>query len=293
MAMFLGKEAGATPKQRLRVVTLEHQPGVLGWYFDSTYDRRSNTPEVPGQEGHGYMLPINNLLREVTIPSIFDRAEFKDRNGFYIPDQPELLALIKEQNDEFKCFAYPEFAKYSDGKAPDCSEYQDVDGLKDLALGDLQLKFRRDSFNSYLPSEQRKHFVLSSPGSLILDGTSTRSAIQTFRSSEMGNFSALKVWKVGPNNKLQIDTDLTYEVEPIQPMSSFSDRLSTNEAPHLKDPRFLANRATVNLRGFEFKVVAPDNSVLDQYYADWNSNDNNDTNRRPRAKIIIDWKAVQ
>ncbi len=292
MAMFLGKEAGLTPKERLRVITMEHQPGVLGWYFDSTFDRRSNTPEVAGQEGRGYMLPINNTLREVALPSIFDRPEFKDANGFYDPSSSALQSMLKTQNEEFKCFAYPEFAKYSDGKAPDCSQYQDVDGLKDLTLGDLKLKFRRDSFNNYLPIEQRNHFVLSSPGSMVLDGTSTRSAIQTFRSTEMGNFSALKVWKVGQNGNLEVDSKLTDEASVIQPMDSFSDRLSTKDAPHLKDPRFLANRAIVNLRGFEFKVVAPDQSIVNQYSSPL-GDDASNVNRAPKAKILINWKSVQ
>ena len=291
MGMFLGPEAGPRARDRFRVVTLDHQPGVLGWYFDSTYDRRSNSPEATSQIGHGYYLPINNQLREIEIPGLFAQASLKDANGFYDTSKESYKALSETQNREFKCFGYPEFAKYVDGKTPDCKSFDDVDGLKDLTLNGLKLRFRRDSANSYLPSEQRKQFVISSPGSMIEGGTATRSAIQTFRHANMGHFAPLKVWKANSSGELVLDNDLTAATSSVSPMETFEDKLSTNESPYLKDKRFQANRATVNLRGFNFKVVAPDDAILSQYNSQ-NSVDNSNIHRKPRAKIWIQWTPV-
>lgn len=292
MGMFLGAEAGPRARDRFRVVTLDHQPGVLGWYFDSTYDRRRNTPEVESQIGHGYYLPINNELREVVIPGPFAQDSFKDAEGFYDTSKESYTALSTSQNRDFKCFGYPEFARYVDGKAPDCKSFDDVDGLKDLTLNGLKLRFRRDSANSYLPSEQRKHFVISSPGAMIEGGTATRSAIQTFRHSAMGSFSPLKVWKANSAGELILDHELTASAQSITPMESFDDKLSTNDSPYLKDKRFRANRATVNLRGFNFKVVSPDSGVLNQYNS-LDSDENSNTHRKPRAKVLIHWAPVE
>ncbi len=292
MGMFLGAEAGPRAKDRFRVVTLEHQPGVLAWYFDSTYDRRSNTPEVETQIGHGYYLPINNALREVGIPGPFAQDSLKDENGFYDTNKESYKSLSAAQTQDFKCFGYPEFAKYVDGKSPDCKNFEDIDGLKDLTFNGLKLRFRRDSANSYLPSEQRRHFVVSSPGAMIEGGTATRSAIQTFRHAHMGSFAPLKVWKANSAGEMVIDHELTASTQSVSPMEDFEDKLSTNDSPHLKDKRFQANRATVNLRGFNFKVVSPDSNVLNQYNS-LDSDENSNIHRKPRAKILIRWTPVE
>ena len=291
MGMFLEPKAGARARDRFRVVTLEHQPGVLGWYFDSTYDRRSNSPEAASQIGHGYYLPINNELREVSIPGIFADSSLKDQNGFYDIKKDSYKELASKQSDEFKCFAYPEFAKYVDGKSPDCSSFDDVNGIKDLTFNGLSLRFRRESANSFLPSEQKRQFVVSSPGAMIEGGTATRSAIQTFRHDLMGKFRPLKVYKANASGELILDEELTSQATDINPMNTFEDKFSTDDSPLLKDERFRANRATVNLRGFNFKVVAPDQAILDQYSsleADGNSN----VHRKPRAKILMGWSPV-
>ncbi len=292
MAMLLGKDAGTTQRERFRLVTLQHQPGVLGWYFDSTYDRRSNTPELDEQIGRGYYLPINNELRELTVPGTYASSEFKDAKGFYNTELQSFQQTTKAQGAEFKCFGYPEFAAYLDGKAPDCSTFDDNNGLGKLRMGNRALHFSRDSGNNFLPSEQRKHFQVSTPGWFINRGTYTRSSIQTFRAPEMGDFAPFTVWKANAAGEMIVDTELTAQASIAKPMDSFQDVLSTDAAEHLKDKRFHANRATVNARGFNFRVVSPDTSVTSQYTSpDPDSNSN--VFRKPKAKILINWEPVQ
>ncbi len=290
MAMLLGKDAGATERERFRLVTLQHQPGVLGWYFDSTYDRRSNTPEVETQKGHGYYLPINNELRELSVPGVFANADFKDANGFYDTALPAYKDTVATQGTEFKCFAYPEFAKYLDGKAPDCSSFDDVNGLNKLHMDGRKLHFSRDSGNNFLPAEQRQHFQVSAPGWLIARGTFTRSSVQTFRSPEAGNFAPMKVWKANASGEMELDPALTAQASVAEPMDHFDDSSSTDAAPHLQDKRFLANRATVQARGFHFRVVSPDAGVAAQYTSP-DPDSNASVFRQPKAKILINWDA--
>jgi immune inhibitor A len=292
MAMFLGKDAGATARERFRLVTLHHQPGVLGWYFDSTYDRRSNTPELENQPGRGYYLPINSKLRELTVPGVFASSAFQDSNGFYNTALPAFQQTAAAQGAEFKCFGYPEYSAYLDGKAPDCSGFDSINTLGQLRIGSRTLHFSRDSGNNYLPSAQRNHFQVSSPGWLVSRGNYLRSSVQTFRAPEMGDFAPLKVWKANAAGEMELDTELTAQATIAKPMSTFRDAESSDAAPHLKDKRFLANRATVNVRGFNFRVVSPDAGIISRYNST-DADSNNSTFRKPKAKILIHWEPVQ
>lgn len=292
MSAFLPNDGTLSPRERFRLITLQHQPGVLAWLLDTSFNRRENTPEDPAHLGRGYYLPLNNELRELTYPGVYDNPAFKDDTGFYDLNKQALQDAIKTAGAEYKCFGYSKLAAYLDGKAPACDGYPDLDGLGKLSLGGRKLVQSTDSYNNYLPFEQRTQFAVGNPFRMIRAASGFRGSFQTFRPADAGDFAPLKVWKADADGNMIIDDELTASALRMKPMSRFEDTSSLGNAAHLKDPRFAANRATVPSRGFSFDVVSPDADVLARYTSA-NPDDNSSIFRRPRVKVILRWDSAK
>jgi bacillopeptidase F (M6 metalloprotease family) len=268
MAMFLPESAGSTPKSRFRVVTTSYQPGVLTWYYNSKFDRRSNSPQA--QNGQGYILAVGSEIRELELPGPFGDPSLLDDKGFYKTTSDEFKAFAAAQTNEFKCFAYTGFATYLDGKAPACDGYPETDVMEKIRFGSKSLMFSRKSFNDFLPSDQRKHLQVSNPLNALNLLPSYRTALLTFRPPQAKPFAPLKVYKVvdagnGEGDKLVLDKTLTKASKTYNSMSAFDDAAFGPNAPHLADPRLKGAVAIVQPKGVKFRVENPGSDILAQY----------------------------
>lgn len=299
MAMFLPESEGSTPKSRFRVVTTSFQPGVLTWYYNSKFDRRSNNPQA--QNGQGYVLVVGSQIRELVLPGPFGDASLLDDQGFYKTTSDEFKALAALQTNEFKCFGYTAFAAFLDGKEPNCEGYPEKDVLENIRYGNRSLMFSRKSFNDFLPSDQRKHLQVSNPLNALNLLPSYRTALLTFRPPQARPFAPFKVYKVdnagdGSGDRLVLDRKLTAAAKTYEPMSAFDDAAFGPSAAHLADPRLSAAVAIVQPKGVQFRVEQPAADVLAQYgLENPTATDARATSpekeRAPLVKLFLDWNA--
>lgn len=279
-SMFISD--GETSKDRFRMVEFSYQDGLLVWYFNSAFDRRSNNPQF--QEGQGYLLPLNPKVQDVRLPGIFNSDKWVGKDGVYLSDAPELKALVEEQKQEFICFSHTEYATYISGEVPDCSKYSTINEMKSLTKDGSPLVYRRENFNEILPLDRYLNYQV---GTAFRSGAALRTGISVFRPESRPYMAPYKVFKA-EGTQMVVDERLTATAPTFPSVSSFKD-VDNNIHPNKK---LLPDTAIVNKVGFEFDVVDPDPRSVEGYRDDVSASAENHTFRRPLVKVNVRWKAI-
>jgi M6 family metalloprotease-like protein len=279
-AMF--QSGTGLPEERFRMIETSYQPGVLVWYFNSKFDRRSNSPTLQG--GKGYLLVLNSRVGDIKLPGALGRADLFDSEGSYATESPVFKDLVKEQTRLFKCFSAINYYTYVDGEAPECSDVVEAqqNRLRGLKFGDRLLVERREGFNDFLPEDQYGMYGVGIPMRL---SASTRTGLSTFRPSTEPAFRPIKVFKA-ENGTMVEDPVLTQAAPSFAPVARFRD--ADNAAP--ANSRFLGDSVLVEKKGFGFDVVAPAPRITQLYRQGAEADANENFYRRPRAKILFRWQ---
>ncbi|MEZ4742457.1 MAG: immune inhibitor A [Bdellovibrionota bacterium] len=290
-SMFIGVDPSNGPEQRgfniipqYRMIEANAQPGVLVWYFNAKYNRRENNPEY--QEGKGYLLVLNSEIKDLPLPGPFADGVFKDDQGFYDRNSFELNSLIALQRSEFICFSHTKYNEYQTGIAPDCSNYDDIDVLEEITKDGLGLMYRRKRINLILPSHRKNFISINVP---FFNTAGARSIYSTFRPTGSASHVPFKAYKIetDQNNDMKLipDIDITNTLLGLAPVSSFDDK-DNNLADR---DGFVSDSVVVEKKGFSFKVVNPNGQIIKRFNG-LDPNENSYEARRPRAKLIFQWK---
>lgn len=280
-AMFQAE--GASLQERFRLVTVDYQPGVLVWYFNSKFDRRSNSPLQNG--GKGYLLVVNSKVQELKMPGIFASPELFNGNGEYDAEAEGFKNFVAEQGRLLKCFGATAYYTYIDGEAPQCGDVpaNQQDSMGALKLGGEILTERRAGINEFLPVDQYKNYLVAMPLRL---NSSMRVGQGTFRPLQEGPAHPIRVYKAGANGEMVLDTALTSQAMSLAPVASFRDKDSVLAA----NPRFRSDTVVVEKKGFGFDVAQPSPRIVKLYRPDASAVENDNIHRRPRAKINFVWE---
>ena len=216
-SMFVAN--GRTPLEQFRMVTIDYQPGLLVWYFNSRFDRQSNSPGV--QDGKGYLLVVNSKVKEMPLPGILGSPELFDSEGFYDTESPVFKNFAAEQRRKFICFSAIEYYTYINGEAPNCADMDESmhNKLRDLTFDGRSLVARREGFNEFLPIEQ---FDMWGVGLPMRQFAGFRTGLSTFRPATAEAFAPFTVYKEQSGQLVQ-DDQLTAAAATFAPVDSFSD----------------------------------------------------------------------
>ncbi|MCC7440011.1 MAG: immune inhibitor A [Bdellovibrionales bacterium] len=277
-AYFLRDGANAT--ERFRMTEFKYQPGVLVWYFNSKFDRRSNSASA--QDGKGYLLVLNSKVRELKLPGTEGESALFNAAGEYDVESEAFKQLKERQTLAFVCYSHTAFEAYIKGEAPNCAD----DDFKDAMLGlrganGLPLMYRRQWFNDLLPVDQ---YAYQGVGMPLSNDPGIRTGLSTFRPDDAGDFAPLTVYRA-EGDRMVMDEVMTAASMKVPPVSSFRD--ADNALPGSK--RFWGDTAVVEKVGFGFKVVSPSKRVIDQYSTGASPDSNSSAFRRPRAKLYFEW----
>lgn len=278
-SMFI--EDGATSADRFRMVEFSYQNGLLVWYFNSNYDRRSNGSSVQG--GQGYLLPVNANVGELRLPGVMGQEKLFTETGTYDVDSEDFKTFIEDQRNEFICFSHTEYATYLNGQAPDCSRFSSVDAMKELTIDGKPLIFRRENFNEVVPAERYNNYQV---GTVFRNSTTDRTGLAVFRPESSNQLRPFRVYKQ-ENGEMVLDSRLTENAPVFKAASSFRD--IDNKIS--EDERFIADTAVVNKVGLNFRVIEPEGQ-LSHYNDGASASTNDNVFRAPQVKVILNWEAV-
>lgn len=267
---------------RFRMFTIDYQPGVLVWYFNSKFDRRANSPTL--QAGKGYLLVLNSKVQEMKFPGVMSSPSLFNAKGEYDTEAESFKAFVNEQTRLFKCFGAIGYYTYVDGEAPNCADVPAElhEGMKRLKFGEKSLVERREGFNDFLPTAQ---YAMRGVGVPMRNFASMRTALSTFRPASEQPARPIKVYKA-VDGKMVVDERLTSESVTYPPVASFRDRDSVLP----ENPRFHGDTVVVEPKGFGFEVAAPSPRVVNSYSREADADANENFHRRPRAKLIFRWE---
>lgn len=271
---------GANQKEDFRALDMGYQPGVLVWYYNSRYSRRDNGSSI--QDGKGYLLVLNARPKELVLPGPFSEAALLDENGAYRPDAEPLKSMIAKQKLDFACFSHLGYATYLEGVAPNCAQPDAVDAMQTVKKDGRPLRFRREWFNNILPWERGQFEAIGEP---FRNDETIRTALATFRPEGSPAFSPFKVWRID-GSQLVPSPEETAAIAKFAPVSKFNDA----DNAFSNDPRFQGDNVAVEKKGFTFKVVAPNAKIVKAYDEQSDASSNNSAARKPRAKLMIEWK---
>ena len=276
-------EEGESLESRFRLVSMDYQPGVLVWYFNSKYSSSDNSPV--NQNGQGYLLVLNSNVKELHLPGILSKPELLNDRGEYNVESETFQNFVKEQRDNFVCFSAIDFYTYINGEAPDCSgiDTADHNRLNSILFGDGRpLTDTREGINQYLPMERANFYLVGAP---MRTSARVRTGMATFRPASSEDFAPFTVYKV-KDGELLVDRELTDSATKLPPVSEFQDSL--NALP--ENRRFQGDTVVVEKRGLSFKIAEPSSRIQKLYRMDVDSDDNSHYYRRPRAKVLINWE---
>lgn len=266
---------------RFRMVEMNFQPGVLVWYYNAKFDRRSNTPEK--NDGKGYLLVVNPKVRELMLPGSLSKPELLDADGDYLGEGNAVYKTFeKEQREEFGCFAHSQYYNYIEGSLPLCKNENERDLLKSASFLGSPLIYRREAFNDVLPINQYNYHFVGEP---LRTAPEMRTAISTFRPSTWPAYKPFKVFKLNEKMQLVLDEESTKSSFNAESIDTFKD--SENQM-HPKE-RFKADNVVVEKTGFQFKVVEPSARILKKYTSK-DANSNSSQLRKPKVKVLVDWQ---
>lgn len=272
---------GENLKDQFRLLELNYQPGVVVWYFNSKYDRRSNDPS--SQDGKGYYLVLNSKVQEMILPGgVFDQAI--NTNGEYADQDKdeEHKALVEDQRRKFACFGYTDYFVYQNGKAPECDDVDFVDYLTSLRKDGRKLVYRRERFNEILPSKRYNTYGVGQP---FRTSAGIRTALSAFRPEGSKPIKPFKIYKE-VDGDMVIDQALTDAQKFYTATSAFDD--SKNKLPKTK--KFQGDSVVVEKKGLNFRVVKPSKRITSRYTMDADPTENQHEFRAPQVKILLDWK---
>ena len=274
---------GNSLQERFRMVTYDYRPGLVVWYFNSKYDRRTNDPAQT--EGKGYLLVLNSKIKEVPLPGIFAESRFFDENFQYREEEKWFKDYLKDVRELFACYTYSDYYTYINGEAPAKCEQVDRDHLKTVTFDGKPLVYRRERFNELLPLDRYKTVAIDQP---FRNYTGMRTGLSTFNPASEKEFSPFKVYKE-IEGKMVLDQEATDLSAKFKSVDSFDDK-DSSFTPY---KRFQGDTVVVEKTGLKFKVVSPSSRVISQYKKDIDGADNSNWFRRPRVKIYLDWSRPQ
>ena len=280
-AMF---QPGEGPlSERVRLVDTKYQDGLLVWYFNSRFDRRSNSPALDA--GKGYLLVLNSQVQELPLPGALGAQELFDAEGAYAVDSPAYKSFVAEQVRLFKCFTATGYYTYLDGVAPDCQGIAETElnKMRELRYQGLRLVDRREGINEILPVQQYGYEGVGQP---MRNSVFFRAATATFRPAESPAFKPFTVYRVGEEGNFVVDTELTAASFSVAPVSRFRDR----ENQLASNPRFHGDTVVVEKKGFGFDVIAPSPRITRLYDAAASAEANQHEHRKPRVKLQFVWE---
>lgn len=273
---------GENLRERFRLLELTYQPGLVVWYFNSKYDRRTNNPQADG--GKGYYLVLNSKVQEMVLPGgVFDQSI--STTGYYDIESDAHKALEEEQRRLFACFAWTEYYAYQNGEAPKCDDIEFVDYLTNITKDGKQLMYRRERFNEILP---RKRYLSYGVGKPFREGATMRTALSAFRPEGSKAIKPFTIYKE-VDGEMVIDQALTDTQPFYQAVSSFNDA----ESKLIEEDRLKGDSVVVEKKGLSFKVVSPSQRVLSRYTEDAAGDENENIFRAPKVKVLIDWNGVR
>lgn len=280
-------DEGKNSLDKFRVIEGRYQPGVVVWYYNSKYDERSNNPIT--DNGKGFLLVLNANKKELMLPSVWNKAEWLDTDGYYFDlkkDSP-FKNYVEKQRSEYVCFSHTEYYKYLEGVEADCSKHSDtMNALKQLKRDDKSLIYSREFINEVHPLDYDKYFWINRPYS---NSAAVYTALSTFRSEEEEAFIPFNTYKVDTKTGgLVIDEEISKQVTRYAAVSSFSD------LKHVMPKRKSrwGDNVNVEKKGFSFEVVNPAKHVVNRYSNVENSQRDDFAERRPRVKIYFQMEPV-
>lgn len=278
-SFFLEKDTSLV--DRFRMVQFQYRPGLLVWYFNSKYDRRSN--DATAQEGKGYLLVLNSKVQEVKLPGLMSEERFFDENGHYLDEDedPTFKSFLKGQRDLFACYAYTDYSTYINGERPEGCQDELRDHLQNVTFEGKKLRYRRERFNEFLPYAR---YATVPVDQTYRNYAGMRTGLSTFNPKEAGDFAPFKVFKE-VDGQMVLDQELTQSAQKFEAVSEFKD--SENHLAATK--RFQGDSVVVEKTGLNFKVVSPSSRVIDQYSQEVSADDNAHWFRRPRVKVYFSW----
>lgn len=283
-SMFL---EGGSVLDNFRMVTMDYQPGLVVWYFNSKYDTISNNPEDQAQLGKGYLLVVNSKVKTVPIPGVFSNEKFFDENGHYKSAKKDeaFKAFVDTQRETLACFGYTKYWNYLKGKEADCSgiDPQYIDYMPKLTFEGKELIYRREGFNNVLPKDRFDDHGVGMP---YRNSVYARTGLSTFRPKEMGNFAPFKIYKA-VEGQMVLDEELTgAENNSYEPVSSYKDVNAKipEYKPHVPDS------VLVEKVGFGFNVATPGWQGLEGYNAAADPDSNDFIMRQPKVKVYLKWE---
>lgn len=275
-SMFV--DEGKTLADRFRMIEYDYQPGVLVWYYNSKFDRRTNDPA--SNKGKGYLLVLNSKVKEVKLPNLLSKPELFDKDGVYDEKGAAYKALEKEQREMFVCFSHTKYAEYLTGKRPVCKDGF-LDYLQGLTFGGKKLLYRRERFNEVLPIDRYESVGVGQP---MRSWAGFRTGLSTFRPEGSGKFAPFRIYKE-VKGEMVLDQKLTSESASFEAVSSFQDK----DSQFPSSERLQGDTVVVEKKGFNFRVVEPSSRIKALYTDKESGEANNNFYRRPRAKIIFSW----
>ena len=272
--------------ESFRMLTMEYQPGLLVWYFNSKFDQNSNSPAY--QDGKGYLLPVKPKLQEMEIPVVFDDSNFFV-DGHYKDHEKdeEFKTFVDAQRNKLACFGYTRYFEYIKGKKPECGAFDSkfVNFMPNLLFGDKKLVYRREGFNDVLPKDRFGNWGVGVPFRMH---SGIRTSLSTFRPETYEDFAPFKIYKED-DGKMVLDDSLTGLQKRYPAVAEFKD--SSVALPKYKG--FVEDSVVVEKVGFGFLVVEPEHQGLEGYKEDVSPNNNDHAFRRPRVKVLVDWEEVE
>lgn len=280
-SMFL--EQNGSLEERFRVIKQDYQSGMLVWYFNSRFDRRSNSPVVQG--GKGYLLVVNANTGEKVLPGVLGKADLLDSKGEYATNSQVFKNFVDEQRRLFKCFGAIDYYTYIDGEAPDCADVNPAEWnrMQSILLDGKPIVARREGFNEHLPIDQYGMSAVGVPMRLF---AGIRTGLSPFNPADAANQAPYTVYK-SIGGEMVVDEDLTNMAETFAPISEFRD---ADSALH-ENTRFHGDNVVVEKKGFKFNVFSPSPRVVSLYDEQAPADANNHFFRRPRVKVIFTWDA--
>ncbi len=279
-SMFM--EQPGTLEERFRVVQQDYQPGVLVWYFNSRFDRRSNSPGV--QDGKGYLLVVNSRTGEKVLPGVLGKSELLDEKGEYATGSQVFKDFVSEQRRLFKCFGAVDYYTYIDGVAPNCGDVanSDINRMRSLQFAGNPMVARRERFNEHLPIDRYGMSAVGVPMRLF---AGIRTGLSTFNPADTDPSAPYTVYK-SENGVMVVDEALTNAAEVYAPVSEFRD---ADSAIHANE-RFHGDTVVVEKKGFRFNVFSPSPRITSLYEMGVGEDSNSHYFRRPRVKMIFSWE---